>query len=142
MIVRHATAEWQGNIMEGKGSISTESKVMNQTPYSFNTRFEGEKGTNPEELIAAAHAGCFSMAFAAELQKQGLKPDKIQSRAEVSLEKTPEGFSIPAIHLMVSAKVPEAEKAKLEKIAETAKTNCPVSKLMKAKIRMDLKIEG
>lgn len=138
---RQGSAQWQGGLKDGKGTVSTESGVLNHTQYSFTTRFENGQGTNPEELIAAAHAGCFSMAFSAQLEKEGLKAESIKTTATVSLEKSEGGFSIPAIHLEVTAKVPHAEQAVFNKIANDAKEGCPVSKLMKAKITMDATLE-
>lgn len=139
---RQGSAEWAGGLKDGKGTVSTESGVLDHTQYSFATRFENGKGTNPEELIAAAHAGCFSMAFSAQLEKEGLKPKQIKTTASVSLEKSDDGFSIPAIHLTVTAIVPNTDQATFSKIANTAKEGCPVSKLMKAKITMDATLEG
>ncbi len=138
---RHGSAEWNGGLKDGKGTVSTESGTLNHTPYSFKTRFEEGQGTNPEELIAAAHAGCFSMAFAAQLESAGFKADLIKTTASVSLEKSEEGFSISAIHLEVSAKVPHVEQGEFNKIASNAKEGCPISKLMKAKITMDAILE-
>jgi osmotically inducible protein OsmC len=138
---RHGSAEWSGGLKEGKGTVSTESRTLNHTPYSFKTRFEEGKGTNPEELIAAAHAGCFSMAFAAQLEKEGFKADSIQTTATVSLEKSDEGFSIPTIHLQVTAKIPHLGLSEFHTIANTAKAGCPVSKLMNANITMDATFE-
>lgn len=134
---RSASAEWTKGLKDGKGQISTESNVLKQAPYSFITRFEGEVGTNPEELIAAAHAGCFSMAFSAQLEKEGFIPEKISTKATVTLEKSDQGFSIPSIHLTVSGNVPKIDEQTFEKIANSAKINCPVSKLLNAKITLD-----
>jgi osmotically inducible protein OsmC len=138
---RHGSAEWNGGLKDGKGTVSTESGTLNHTQYSFKTRFEEGKGTNPEELIAAAHSGCFSMAFAAFLEKEGFKADSIKTSVSVSLEESEEGFSIPAIHLQVIAKIPHIEQSEFNKIANNAKEGCPVSKLMKAKITMDAILE-
>lgn len=138
---RYGSAEWNGGLKDGKGTVSTESGVLKSTPYSFKTRFEEQQGTNPEELIAAAHAGCFSMAFAASLEKEGYKADRIKTSAAVSLEKSGEGFSIPTIHLQVTAKVANIEQNKFNAIANNAKEGCPVSKLMNAKITMDAVLE-
>ncbi|MBA2657035.1 MAG: OsmC family protein [Tatlockia sp.] len=138
---RHGSAEWCGGLKDGKGTVSTESGVLNQTQYSFATRFENGSGTNPEELIAVAHAGCFSMAFAAQLEQEGFKAESIKTTATVSLEKSEEGFSIPAIHLEMSAKVPNASLESFNKAAKNAKENCPVSKLMKATITMDATLD-
>jgi osmotically inducible protein OsmC len=139
---RTGSAEWKGGLKDGHGVVSTESGVLDSTRYSFQTRFEKEKGTNPEELIGAAHAGCFSMALSGILEKEGLKPTYIQTSAVVSLEKSDEGFSIPAIHLKVQAKVPNANQTQFAQAARTAKENCPVSKLFKANITMDAVLES
>jgi lipoyl-dependent peroxiredoxin len=139
---RKASAVWSGNLRDGKGAISSDSGVLADTPYSFATRFaDGSKGTNPEELIAAAHAGCFSMALANELGKSNLTPESIRTSAAVTLEQTASGFSITAVHLDVVAKVPGATKEAFEATATTAKNGCPVSKLLKADITMDAKLE-
>lgn len=138
---RHGTAEWNGGLKDGFGTLSTESGTLNHTQYSFKTRFEEGKGTNPEELIAAAHAGCFSMAFAAQLEAAGFKADRIETAASVSLEKSAEGFSISAIHLQMTAKIPRIEQNEFNKIANKAKEGCPVSKLMRANITMDALLE-
>ncbi len=139
---RHGSAEWQGGLKDGKGTVSTESGVLNHTQYSFTTRFENGQGTNPEELIAVAHAGCFSMAFSAQLEKEGLKAESIKTTATVSLEKSEEGFSIPAIHLQVTARVPNASHDVFNQAAKNAKEGCPVSKLMKATITMDATLDN
>jgi len=138
---RKASAVWRGDLKTGKGSISTESGVLKETQYSFSTRFENGAGTNPEELIAAAHAGCFSMAFSAELGKAGLTPDSISTTAMVTLEKTDAGFTVTKSHLDVTAKIPGADKAKALEIANAAKAGCPISRLLKADITMDAKLE-
>jgi len=134
---RYGKAEWKGSLKEGQGSVSTESGKLNHTPYSFITRFEEGEGTNPEELIAAAHAGCFSMAFAAQLEQAGFIADFINTTASVSLEKSTDGFSIPAIHLLMNAKINQIEENEFIQIANDAKQGCPVSKLMNAKITME-----
>lgn len=133
---RKASAVWEGGLKDGKGSISTESGVLKQTQYSFGTRFENGVGTNPEELIAAAHAGCFSMAFSAELGKAGITPKSIQTTATITLEKTEGGFSVTSSHLEVQASVPGADRNKVMEIAEGAKKGCPISKLLNANITM------
>ncbi|HWP85819.1 MAG TPA: OsmC family protein [Terriglobia bacterium] len=133
---RRASAVWQGGLKDGKGTISTESGVLAQTQYSFGTRFENGKGTNPEELIAAAHAGCFSMALSAELGKVGITPTSIETSATVSLEKLDTGWTVTKVHLDVKAKIPGADAAAFNAAAETAKANCPISKLLKATITM------
>lgn len=138
---RSASAVWTGDLRDGKGTISTESGVLSATPYSFKTRFEGEKGTNPEELIGAAHAGCFSMALSLELQKAGMVADRIETKADVALEQKDGAFSIPAIHLTLRAKIPGADKAAFENAANSAKAGCPVSKLFKAEITLDAQLE-
>jgi osmotically inducible protein OsmC len=137
---RKAGAAWKGGLKDGKGTVTTESGVLRATPYSFRTRFENEKGTNPEELIAAAHAGCFSMALSAELGKANLKPDTISTEAELTMEKTGEGFTITKIHLEVSAKVPGTDQAKFQEAANNAKKGCPVSRVLKAEITMNARL--
>jgi osmotically inducible protein OsmC len=141
MIQRKASAHWQGSLKDGKGTISTESGVLDQTQYSFGTRFESGKGTNPEELIGAAHAGCFSMAFSAELGKAGLTPESIATTATVVMEKGASGFSVTESRLTVTAKVPGADKAKVLEIANAAKAGCPISRVLNAKVTMDATIE-
>jgi osmotically inducible protein OsmC len=141
-MARKATAVWTGSLKEGKGNISTESGVLSQSPYSFKTRFENERGTNPEELIAAAHAGCFTMALSAQLGGAGITPERLETVAAVTLEKQGEGFAITKIHLDVTARIPNGDKAAFDKAAEAAKTGCPVSKLLKAEITMSAKLEG
>jgi lipoyl-dependent peroxiredoxin len=138
---RKASAVWRGGLKDGKGTISSDSGVLKDTQYSFSTRFENGAGTNPEELIAAAHAGCFAMAFSAELGKAGLTPESISATATVTLDKTDGGFSVTESHLDVTAKIPGADKAKAMEIANAAKAGCPISKLLKANITMDAKIE-
>jgi lipoyl-dependent peroxiredoxin len=137
---RKAGAVWKGGLKDGKGSLTTESAVLRAIPYSFSTRFEAVKGTNPEELIAAAHAGCFSMAFSAELGKVGLTPDTISTEAAVTLEKKEQGFTITKIHLEVSGKVPGADQAKFQEVANTAKKGCPVSRVLNAEITMNARL--
>ena len=139
---RSGSAEWNGDLKDGQGAVSTESGVLNHTPYSFTTRFEDGQGTNPEELIAAAHASCFSMALSAQLEKEGLKAESIKTTATVSLEKSEEGFSIPAIHLQVTAKIPNASHDVFNQAAKNAKEGCPVSKLMKTTITMDATLDN
>lgn len=137
---RNASAVWHGDLKSGKGTISSASGVLKETQYSFGTRFENGNGTNPEELIAAAHAGCFSMAFSAELGKAGITPESIATTATVSLENIGGGWSVTESHLDVTAKVP-GDEAKVREIADAAKAGCPISKLLNAKITMDLKLE-
>ena len=138
---RNASAEWKGGLKDGKGTISSDSGVLANTQYSFSTRFENGKGTNPEELIAAAHAGCFSMALSAQLGTMGLTPESIRTSAAVSLEKVGDGFSITAVHLTVKAKVPGADAPQFETAANNAKAGCPVSKVLNATITMDATLE-
>lgn len=141
-MIRKASAEWRGNLKEGTGTISGESGAIANLPYSFKTRFENEKGTNPEELIGAAHAGCFSMALSAQLGVAGITPQSIRTTAAVTLEKVGEGFSVTAVHLDVVAKIPGADRAAFEKAANEAKAGCPISKLLNAKISMDARLEA
>jgi osmotically inducible protein OsmC len=141
MIIKKASAVWKGGIKDGGGTISTETGVLRDAPYGFKSRFENGLGTNPEELIAAAHAGCFSMALSLMLGNEGLEPEKIETQAEVTLDNVGEGFDITASHLNVVAKIPGTDQAKFEQIANKAKEGCPVSKLMKAKITMDARLE-
>lgn len=135
-----AWAVWKGGIKDGIGSISTETGVLKDAPYGFKSRFEGGKGTNPEELIGAAHAGCFSMALSNMLGKEGLIAEEIRTSAEVTLDKVGEDFEITASHLIVTARVPGVDQAKLEEIANKVKVGCPVSKVLKAKITLDVKL--
>lgn len=139
---RTATAEWRGDLKTGKGAISTESGVLSETRYSYTTRFENEKGTNPEELIAAAHAGCFTMALSAELGKANLKAESLRTTATVTLEKGDAGFSVTESHLELTAKVPGATTESFLAAAHSAEVNCPISKLLKAKITLDAKLEA
>lgn len=136
-MIKKAWAVWKGGIKDGVGSISTETGVLNEAPYGFKSRFESGKGTNPEELIGAAHAGCFSMALSLILGNAGFTAEKIETHAAVSLDKVGEGFEITAVHLTLTAKVPGATDAKFQELANMAKTGCPVSKVLKAKITMD-----
>lgn len=138
---RKASAVWQGGLKDGRGTISTDSGVLSETQYSFSTRFEEGKGTNPEELIAAAHAGCFSMALSGKLGGAGLTAESINTSAAVTLEKTDAGFTITAIHLDVTAKVPGADQQAFETAANEAKAGCPVSRLLNATITMDARLE-
>jgi osmotically inducible protein OsmC len=136
---RKASAVWRGGLMDGKGTITTDSGTLKDTQYSFKTRFESGVGTNPEELIAAAHSGCFAMAFSAELGKAGLTPESISATATVTLDKVGDGFSVTQSHLDVTVKVPGADKNKVLEIANAAKAGCPISKLLNAKVTMDAK---
>jgi osmotically inducible protein OsmC len=133
---RTATAHWAGGLKDGKGVISTQSGVLKDTQYSFSTRFENGIGTNPEELIAAAHAGCFSMALSAELGKAGMTPDSIDTSATLTMEKTDAGFTITAVHLDVKAAIPGADQQKFQSVADGAKKGCPVSRVLNANITM------
>ncbi len=139
-IKRNASAQWNGGLKDGKGSISTASGVLSQTQYSFGTRFEDGVGTNPEELIAAAHAGCFSMALSAQLTNAGTPPESIQTTATVTMEKLDAGFTITAVHLDVTASVPGVDQAAFETAANNAKAGCPVSRVLNATITMDAKL--
>jgi lipoyl-dependent peroxiredoxin len=139
---RKASAIWKGGLKDGKGSVSAASGVLNNTPYSFTTRFENTPGTNPEELIAAAHAACFSMALSAQLAGANLTPSSIETSATLSLEKLESGWTITAVHLDVVGRVPSADQAAFQKAAENAKAGCPVSKVLKANITMNAKLEG
>jgi len=139
---RKASAVWHGGLKDGKGNLLTESGALRDTPYSFGTRFENGVGTNPEELIAAAHAGCFAMAFSAELGKAGITPEAISATATVTLDKTDAGWTVTASHLDVAAKIPGADKAQIISIANVAKLGCPISRLLKANITMDARVEG
>ena len=139
---RHASAEWKGGIRDGKGTISTQSNVLSDTQYSFSTRFEDGIGTNPEELIAAAHAGCFSMALSGQLGNAGLTAESINTTATVTLDKTDGGFAITAVHLEVRARIPGADEQAFETAANNAKAGCPVSKVLNAEITMDAKLES
>jgi len=137
-----ASAIWQGGLKDGKGLLSTESGALKQNPYGFNTRFEGSPGTNPEELIGAAHAGCFSMALSMMLGEAGLTADRIDTIAEVTLDKQADGFAITAVHLILKAKVPGASEAQFLEIANKAKAGCPVSKVLNATISLDVSLVG
>lgn len=132
-----ASAHWQGGIKDGKGTISTQSGALKDSPYGFNTRFEDKPGTNPEELIGAAHAGCFSMALSKELGEAGMTAESIETKAQVTLDKVDGGFEISAVHLTLRAKIPGAERSAFEKAVEAAKTGCPVSKVLKATITLE-----
>src|ERR1700748_3015661 len=129
---RKASAVWQGDLKSGKGTISTQSGTLKEAQYSFGTRFENGVGTNPEELIAAAHAGCFTMATSAQLTQAGFTPDELDTTAVVTLEKTDAGFTVTKIHLKMTAKVPNIDKAKFDELADAAKKGCPISRLLAA----------
>ena len=139
---RKASAVWNGGLKDGKGTISTDSGVLSNTQYSFSTRFEDGVGTNPEELIAAAHAGCFSMALSGQLGKAGLTAESIRTTAAVKLEKVDEAFAITSVHLEVTAKVPGADQQAFETAANNAKAGCPVSKVLNAEITMEARLEA
>jgi lipoyl-dependent peroxiredoxin len=137
---RKASAQWQGDLKTGKGNISTESGVLSKTQYSFSTRFENGVGTNPEELIAAAHAGCFSMALSGQLGGAGMTAESIETTATVTMEKLDVGFTVTKVHLDVHAKIPGADAAAFEAAANRAKEGCPISRLLKATITMNAKL--
>jgi osmotically inducible protein OsmC len=137
-----ASAVWQGDLKQGQGHLSSASKVLQDTPYSFSTRFEGAPGTNPEELIGAAHAGCFSMALSMILGEAGFTPERIATEATVTLEQKDGGFTITQIHLDVNAKIPGASNEVFQEAANKAKDGCPVSKLLNTTISMNAHLEG
>ena len=139
---RKASAVWQGGLKDGKGSISTESGVLEKTQYSFGTRFEDGIGTNPEELIAAAHAGCFSMALSGQLGAAGLVAQSIETTATVTLDKVGAGWEVTTVNLDVTVRIPGADQAAFDTAAQNAKEGCPISKLLKAEITMDAKLEA
>ncbi|MBI6701902.1 OsmC family protein [Pseudomonas viridiflava] len=136
-IVKKASAHWAGDLKKGTGSISTETGVLKNAPYGFNARFEGGKGTNPEELIGAAHAGCFSMALSMILGDAGFTADSIDTQAEVTLDQVEGGFAITAVHLILKAKVPGATQEQFNELTTKAKEGCPVSKVLNANITLD-----
>jgi len=139
---RRATAVWQGGLKDGRGTISGESRAFTEMPYDFRKRFESDPGTNPEELVAAAHAGCFSMALSAELGKAGLTAESIRTTAAVTLEMLETGPAVTAIHLDLVARIPGADRGTFEKAAAAAKDGCPISRLLKAaRITMDARLE-
>jgi osmotically inducible protein OsmC len=140
-MIRKAKALWHGTGRDGNGTLSTDSGVLANVAYSFKTRFENEKGTNPEELIAAAHAGCFTMALAFQLQAAGFNPTELATEAAVSLDREGQGFRISRSALMLRAKVPNLSDADFQRMAGEAEKNCPVSKLLKAEITLDAKLE-
>jgi len=141
-ITKKGSAEWSGGIKDGKGLVSTESGSLKNQPYGFNTRFEGKPGTNPEELLGAAHAGCFTMALSKILGENNLTADKLETTAQVTLEKVGEGFEINAIHLSLKGRVPNTTQEKFQELANMAKVGCPVSKLFKgAKISMEAMLD-
>lgn len=138
---RKASAVWQGNLKDGKGTISTESGVLKETQYSFATRFENGIGTNPEELLAAAHAGCFAMALSNELSNSGMAPKKLEATATITLEKASNGFAITKSHIDLIADIPGANQAKFDAAVKAAETGCPVSKLFKAEISVSARLK-
>ena len=138
---RTASAVWNGSLKEGRGTITTQSGVLSDAPYSFVTRFENGKGTNPEELIAAAHAGCFTMALSAQLGTMNFTPQSLRTSAKLTLEKLDAGWTISKIHLDVSARVPGISASAIESAAASAKASCPVSRLLKAEITIDANLE-
>jgi osmotically inducible protein OsmC len=138
---RKASAVWRGDLKSGRGTISTDSTVLKDTQYSFGTRFENGPGTNPEELVGAAHAGCFSMALSAELGKAGFTPESIATTATVTLENHPQtSWTVTKIHLETNAKIPNITNEKFQQIANGAKSGCPISRLFKAEITLDAKL--
>src|SRR6185436_14152701 len=139
---RKGSAVWRGGLKDGKGVVSSDSGVLSNTPYSFSTRFEDAKGTNPEELIAAAHAGCFSMALSAQLGGAGITPEQIATTSAVIMERLEVGWTVTEVHLDVAAKIPGADQAKFTTAANTAKAGCPISRLLNAKITMEARLEG
>jgi osmotically inducible protein OsmC len=139
---RSASAEWQGGLKDGKGTISTQSGVLQSTQYSFGTRFEDGIGTNPEELVAAAHAGCFSMALSMILEAAGMKAERIQTTAAVTLDKVGEGFEVTKVHLDATVRIPGADQSAFDEAAQKAKEGCPISKLLNAEITMDARLQS
>lgn len=138
---RMATAVWNGGLKDGKGAITTQSGVLNEAPYSFVTRFENGKGTNPEELIAAAHAGCFTMALSAQLGTMNFTPQNLRTTATLTLEKLEAGWTISKIHLDVAARIPGISRDAFDAAAASAKANCPVSRVLRAEISMTANLE-
>ncbi len=139
---RKATAVWEGGLKDGKGRLSTESRALADTPYSFGTRFEGTPGTNPEELLGAAHAGCFSMALSLQLGEAGIRPERIETKCTITFEKLDTGFTITRSHLDVAVRAPGADRAKFEAAAQNAKAGCPLSKVLKADISMEARLDA
>ncbi|MEN8172192.1 MAG: OsmC family protein [Chloroflexota bacterium] len=139
-MIRKASAVWNGGLRAGNGTLTTDSGVLSETQYAFSTRFENGVGTNPEELIAAAHAGCFSMALSGEIENAGLVPQSINTTANLTFEKTEAGFTITNIHLEVSADIPGAEQANFLEIAGRAKIGCPISRVLNTEITLDAKL--
>jgi osmotically inducible protein OsmC len=139
-MIRKASARWEGGLKDGKGAVSTDSQVLKSTPYSFSTRFESVPGTNPEELIAAAHAGCFSMALSGQLGNLGMTAESIDTRATLTMEKLEAGWTVTAIHLDVTAKIPGGDAAKFKEATEKAKAGCPISRLLNTRITMEARL--
>jgi lipoyl-dependent peroxiredoxin len=139
-MIRKASAVWKGSLKEGQGTVSTESGALSNTQYSFSTRFESAHGTNPEELVAAAHAGCFTMALSAQLGNAGITPESLETSATLTFEKLEAGFTITKIHLDVEGRIPGADPAAFQKAAEAAEKGCPISRLLKAEITMTAKL--
>jgi len=139
---RTASAVWKGGLKDGKGTVSGPSGALNNTPYSFSTRFEDQPGTNPEELVAAAHAGCFSMALSGQLGAAGMTAESIHTQATLTMEKLEAGWTVTGIHLDVTAKIPGGDRAKFDQAAGNAKAGCPISRLLNTKVTMDAKLES
>ncbi len=139
---RRGSAHWSGGLKDGKGTVSTQSGALKELPYGFNTRFENQPGTNPEELIGAAHAGCFTMALSSILGQEGLTATRLSTTAEVTLKQSGQAFEISAVHLTLEGAVPNTDNATFVRLAEKAKANCPVSKLLNATITLDAKLTG
>ena len=139
---RKASAHWSGGLKDGKGTVSTDSGVLKDTQYSFGTRFENGAGTNPEELIAAAHAGCFAMALSAQLGEAGMRAESLDVTSTVTLEKVADGFAVTSSHLDLRARIPGADRGKFDTAANNAKAGCPISKLLNAKITLDAQLES
>ena len=137
-----ASAHWQGGIKDGKGTISTQSGALKSAPYGFNTRFEDQPGTNPEELLGAAHAGCFTMALSKELGEAGMTAESIDTQADVTLDKSSGGFAITAVHLTLKARIPGADRTAFEHAVESAKNGCPVSKVLNAEITLEAVLDN
>jgi lipoyl-dependent peroxiredoxin len=141
-MIRKASAVWKGSLKEGKGTISSDSGVLSNSQYSFSTRFEDGKGTNPEELIAAAHAGCFTMALSGQLGAAGITPESLETTASLTLEKLDAGWTVTKIHLDVTGRIPGNDAAAFEKAAKAAEVGCPISRLLKAEITMTARLAG
>ncbi len=139
-MIRKASAQWKGGLKDGKGTVSTDSGVLKQQAYSFSTRFESSPGTNPEELIAAAHAGCFSMALSGQVGNAGMTAESIDTTATLTMEKLEAGWTVTQIHLDVRAKIPNGNREAFEKAANNAKTGCPISRLLNTKITMEARL--